>query len=147
MPLQTAPKSAKHGRAFWNADWVHDVSNIRPSAQADIKEYGSSDTAGHVRRIVGHLDRAGTFEAFADQTPFEVGDRGWLRLMSDEEQVLLDDLVKIEDLSYTVNVQTGEIISVNVSYGRDRSPKETALLATEDGNPIAAEHGAILIAE
>lgn len=124
MPLVTQPKSAKHGRGTWNGDELCDLSNIRPGTTANIKEYGSSKTNGHVRRVAGLKDASGTFDMHADEVPFEVGDFGDLVLKSDADIELFNGRAVIEDVTHTVNINTGEIISVTVTYGADPIPPE-----------------------
>lgn len=111
------PKSAKFGRGTWNGVAIDDVANIRVASNAGIKTYGSSKTNGQTGRVAGLQDKTGSFDMHADEAPFDEGDVGTLILKSDANVELFSGTAIIEDISINANINTGDIISLTVSFG------------------------------
>jgi hypothetical protein len=122
-----AVRTAKGGKADWSVDGVtySNVPEVRTfdlNPATEAKEYASSSTAGAKKRLEGTDDFDLTITLYVDGTnrfdagTFNIrsGEVGYFKLWEDATDFFIAP-VYIDDVSYTVDIEGGEIVSADIS--------------------------------
>ncbi len=126
----TDPFTAVDGCLLWGATVISDVRDMALTRNAAEKQYASSCTGGRINRRSGHKDKFGTFTAYVPKTPagtediepFVEGDIDTLTLRSHAGQTLYNEGAIIISAEYGVPVEGGDLVEINVSWGRVIDP-------------------------
>lgn len=113
-----AVKSAKNGTATWEGSPIDDVTNIVVNENPDPKVYSSSSTGGQKKRVAGVSDVTGSFDVKSDSITPTPGSFGTLVLTSDGSVQLFSGRVMIGEIVTNCNIETGDIVSKTVNFGR-----------------------------
>jgi len=115
-------KSAKNGSVAWGVGdtLVADVTDISITFDGDPKVYASSSTAGNRSRVAGHKDAEGSFTVKNDAVPggLDEGTTVELLIKSDTGVTLFDGSGLIGSISYSVPIESGEIVEATIAWGQ-----------------------------
>jgi hypothetical protein len=109
--------SAKNGVVSWEAVVVGEATNIVVNTTTDAQVYASSSSSGKKKRVAGHVDNEGTFTLLADVWAIAKGTIGTLLLESITGTTLFSGEAMITDRSFNVDIGTGAIVSLDVTWG------------------------------
>lgn len=126
----TDTNPAINGSVSFEGGEVLDVRDISFTRNKAEKQYASSCTQGRINRRVGHQDKFGSFTAYVPATPsgpddlepFVEGSEGALQINSDTGQILYNEGAIILSLEYGVPIEGGDLVEVNVTWGRILDP-------------------------
>ena len=110
--------SAKNGVASWDDAVLIDVTDIQINTSADAKVYASSSSDGKKSRVAGHTDTEGSFTIKNSTLTFTIGEIDTLILSSVAGTVLFTGSAMITDWSFSVPIESGDIIETQVSWGK-----------------------------
>jgi len=116
--------SAKNGVVTWETVAVADATDITVNLDGDPKVYASSSTAGNRSRVAGHKDAEGSFTLKTDAMAgtMEEGAIGTLLLESVTGTTLFSGEALIGSISYSVPIESGEIVEATVTWGQANYP-------------------------